>query len=212
MDSLRRFTPSASMVVAIVALIVALGGTSYAVSSLPRNSVGSKQFKKGAVNGRALAANAITSAKVKDSSLLAKDFKAGQLPAGPQGAQGPQGLQGPQGPAGPAGASATALWAVVNGTGAPIGTNVPIVRSSGVVGTTTTTHSFAGEYRVQFDRDVSSCAYIAAVGQVGNSGQGFGFATAQGTNIGGGSAAVFVQTFDETGAEVDRQFHLAVFC
>jgi hypothetical protein len=209
MGSLRRFTPSPSMIVASIALIVALGGTSYAVSSLPRNSVGSRQIKKGAVNGRAIARNAITSAKVKDSSLLAKDFKAGQLPAGPQGAQGPQ---GPQGAAGPAGASATALWAVVNGTGAPIGTNVPIVRSSGVVGTTTTTHNFAGEYRVQFTQDVSSCAYVATVGQVGNSGQGFGFATAQGTTFGGGPAAVFVQTFDETGAEVDRQFHLAVFC
>jgi hypothetical protein len=47
-----------------------------------------------------IATNAITSSKVKDHSLLAKDSKAGQLRAGargPQGAQGPQGLRGPTG-------------------------------------------------------------------------------------------------------------------
>jgi hypothetical protein len=38
---------------------------------------------------------------VRDSSLLAKDFKAGQLPAGPQGPQGETGATGLQGPAGP---------------------------------------------------------------------------------------------------------------
>ena len=55
---------------------------------------------------------AVTSSKVKDRSLLAKDFKAGQLPAGPrglpgaQGEQGVQGIQGNQGERGPAGPTA----------------------------------------------------------------------------------------------------------
>jgi hypothetical protein len=50
--------------------------------------------------------NAVTSLKVKDGSLLAAAFKAGQLPAGatgPQGAQGPKGDMGATGPAGIAG-------------------------------------------------------------------------------------------------------------
>jgi hypothetical protein len=81
-----------SHAVAYVALFVALGGTSYAAAKLPRNSV--------------------TSATVKNRSLLAKDFKRGQLPRGPigpqgpagvPGASGPQGVAGPQGPAGPQG-------------------------------------------------------------------------------------------------------------
>jgi hypothetical protein len=46
---LARFRPSPAMIVACVALIVALGGTSYAVSQLPANSVGSKQLKHHAV-------------------------------------------------------------------------------------------------------------------------------------------------------------------
>jgi hypothetical protein len=48
---------------------------------LPRNSVGSEQLQNGSV----------TAAKVKDRSLLARDFKQGQLPRGAQGPQGPEG-------------------------------------------------------------------------------------------------------------------------
>ena len=93
-----RLRPSPSMAVAFLALLVALGGTSYAVAQLPANSVGAKQLKK----------NAVTAAKVKDRSLLAQDFKSGQLPAGPRGASGPAGPAGPAGAPGargPAGAT-----------------------------------------------------------------------------------------------------------
>ena len=51
-----------------IAVFVALGGGAYAVS-VPRNSVGTTQLK----------ANAVTAAKVKNRSLLASDFKRGQL-------------------------------------------------------------------------------------------------------------------------------------
>lgn len=40
---------------------------------------------------------------MKDASLLAKDFKSGQLPAGPRGEQGPRGDSGATGATGPAG-------------------------------------------------------------------------------------------------------------
>jgi hypothetical protein len=52
---LARFRPSPAIVVACLALIVALGGTSYAVSQLPANSVGSKQLKDHAVTPRKVA-------------------------------------------------------------------------------------------------------------------------------------------------------------
>lgn len=92
--------PSPALIVACIALFVALSGTGYAVSKLPRNSVGSAQIKK----------NAVTSAKVKDRSLLAKDFKAGEIPAGAKGDTGAQGIKGEKGDRGPAssaGATAT---------------------------------------------------------------------------------------------------------
>jgi hypothetical protein len=84
-------------VIATIALFVALGGGAYAATQLPKNSVGAKQLRKGAVN----------SAKVKDASLMSKDFKAGQLPAGPtgaRGAEGPRGLEGARGATGQTGA------------------------------------------------------------------------------------------------------------
>ena len=101
----RRLSPAT--VIATIALVVALGGTTYAVTALPKNSVGNAQLKNGAVN----------SAKVKDKSLLASDFKPGQLakvfptvvgPAGPAGATGAQGAPGPAGPVGDTGAQGAA--------------------------------------------------------------------------------------------------------
>jgi hypothetical protein len=85
-----RRRPSPAMVVSLLALFVALGGTGYAALKLPANSVGAKQLKK----------NAVTGAKVKDFSLFTTDFAPGQLP---RGAQGAPGLAGPPGPPGPAG-------------------------------------------------------------------------------------------------------------
>jgi hypothetical protein len=49
MGSLRVGRPSPALIVAVVALIVALGGGAYAAISVPKNSVGTKQLKDGAV-------------------------------------------------------------------------------------------------------------------------------------------------------------------
>jgi hypothetical protein len=87
-------------VTATLALVVALGGTSYAATQLPANSVGAKQIKKEAVTGSKIAKNAVTSKQVKGESLQASDFAKGQLPAGPEGKQGPEGPEGKQGPQG----------------------------------------------------------------------------------------------------------------
>ena len=73
-----------SNVIASLALFIALGGVSYAAIKIPANSVGTKQLKKGAVTGT----------KVKKGSLLARNFKSGQLPRGPRGERGPAGPPG----------------------------------------------------------------------------------------------------------------------
>jgi hypothetical protein len=92
------------MIVACIALIVALGGTSVAaVSQLARNSVGPAQLQFGAVTNPKIRNNAINSAKVANRSLLRSDFRPGQLPAGPTGPQGPTGPPGPTGAPGPQG-------------------------------------------------------------------------------------------------------------
>jgi hypothetical protein len=88
-----RSSLSYANVMATVALFLALGGSAYAALQLPKGSVGTRQLKK----------NAVVSSKVKNGSLLKRDFKAGQLPRGPKGDQGPAGPRGEHGPAGPRG-------------------------------------------------------------------------------------------------------------
>jgi hypothetical protein len=65
------------MVVAVIALVLAMTGVGWAVS---RNSVGTKQIKKGAVTALKLHRNSVRSSTVRNYSLLAEDFKAGVLP------------------------------------------------------------------------------------------------------------------------------------
>jgi hypothetical protein len=91
--------PSPALVLACVALFVALGGTGYAALQLPKNSVGSKQIRKGAVKNSEIANNAVTGAKVRRGSLRASDFRASSLPRGPAGPAGPTGPAGPAGSA-----------------------------------------------------------------------------------------------------------------
>jgi hypothetical protein len=87
---IKRSLPSA-MILACIALLVALVGTSYAATQ----------------HGETQAS-------------ISKKHKVKRGPKGKRGAQGPKGATGPQGPAGPAGAagkSATTLWAVVESDG-----------------------------------------------------------------------------------------------
>ena len=112
MQGMRRKLSFAN-VTSMMALMVALGGTSYA-AGLAKNSVGSTQIKSKAVKNSDLGDNAVTSKKVKNGSLLAADFALGQLPAGakgdrgltgPAGAPGTPGTTGAPGPAGTVGAA-----------------------------------------------------------------------------------------------------------
>jgi hypothetical protein len=91
--------------VAYVALFAALGGTGYAASQLPNDSVGSKQIKRAAVAKSDVRANAIDSARVQNGTLMAQDFRSGQLPQGPAGAKGDTGAKGDKGEKGDTGAT-----------------------------------------------------------------------------------------------------------
>jgi hypothetical protein len=69
MGKFRPWRPSAGLVVSIIALIVALGGTSYAAFSLPKNTVGTKQLRTGAVTTKKIKNGAVTGSKIKLSTL-----------------------------------------------------------------------------------------------------------------------------------------------
>jgi hypothetical protein len=80
-------------VMSLIALFIALGGTGYAAVKIPRNAVGAPQIKTGGVG----------SSEVKNNSLRAGDFRASDLPAGPQGPAGAQGAKGDKGDKGDTG-------------------------------------------------------------------------------------------------------------
>jgi hypothetical protein len=163
--------------------------------------------------------SASTSAAVTERLITSKDIKNGTIQPvdlsaaakrgmrgsqGQQGAQGPQGLPGPpgaQGAPGAPGASATALWAVINGL------DGTLARGSGV---TTSGTIGVGEYVVDFNRNVSGCAYVASLGAVDTyGGQGYGGITVARRPL--DPNGVYIRTDDNNGTAF-RSFHLAVFC
>jgi hypothetical protein len=93
----RRFrAPTPAFVVSLVALFVALGGTTYAATSLPKSSVGTAQLKNGAV----------TKTKINKKTISA--LKGQRGPQGAPGATGAAGQPGPPGPKGDTGAPGAA--------------------------------------------------------------------------------------------------------
>lgn len=82
---MKRPRLSYANVMSSLALFVALGGTSYAITKLPENSVGSAQ--------------------VRDGSLRSRDLASDARVAGPRGPRGTEGPAGPAGAVGPAGAT-----------------------------------------------------------------------------------------------------------
>ena len=83
-------------VMATVAVFIALGGSSYAAIKITGRNV-----PDGTLTGKDLKNTSVKSADV--SGLTSRDFRAGQLPAGPQGPKGDAGAAGPAGPSGPQG-------------------------------------------------------------------------------------------------------------
>jgi hypothetical protein len=69
MSRFRPRRPSAALVVSTVALIAALGGTSYAAFSLPKNSVGTKQLRNNAVTTPKIKNGAVTASKINSAGL-----------------------------------------------------------------------------------------------------------------------------------------------
>jgi hypothetical protein len=200
---MRRFSrlPSPAMAVAFVALLAALSGTAVALPG--KNTVDSGDIKKGAVKAADIGSNAVRSKHVKDGSLLAKDFKAGQIPTGPQGPTGNTGPQGPQGPQG------------VQGQQGPAGT----ARAYGLINADATVNaqrSFkvgdimkfgTGTYCVHLDPsiDISTVSAVASIrlssGQIGVTPGGCSF---------GGASGIQINTYDATGGALDRAFTLLV--
>ena len=96
MKRLRSWRPTPSLVISVVALFVAMGGTGYAAIHLGKNTVGAAQIRTGAVG----------SPEVKNKSLKTVDLSTATVKslrgkAGPQGQPGANGTNGTNGAPGP---------------------------------------------------------------------------------------------------------------
>jgi hypothetical protein len=79
MSKYRVIRPSPALVISVLALIVALGGTSYAAFRLPAGSVHTKQLAAGAVSTAKIKNGAVTGSKVAKNSLTGANINVGTL-------------------------------------------------------------------------------------------------------------------------------------
>jgi hypothetical protein len=181
------------MLVALISLFVALGGTGYAATRLlPRNSVGEHQLRNSAVTGSKIRPRTI---QLSDIATSTRSSLRGQT--GPQGPQGPQGAAGPQGPPGP---GADIFHAAIDSGGGRVRGNA--IASTGGGGT--------GTYAIAFSRDVSACeatATLASVpgGSVVDPPPGRITVRPNGTRV-------EVHTYDVDGSVRDLPFNVIVAC
>ena len=203
MRGMRRFKPSPALVVASIALLVALGGTSWAAVTLAPRSVDNAALKTSAVNSRV-----IQNGQVKSSDLAPGVIRRG--PPGAPGADGAAGAAGQTGPSGPAGPGAK--WALISKDG------VILAQSGGI----TVAHPFAGAYYANFGsavtgktvqvtnayRDDDSSFRGAPLASICGAGTEGSTCVIAGTN---NTSTVFVGTETLAGANENHAFYIAVF-
>jgi hypothetical protein len=181
-------------VMATIAIFVALGGTSYAVTQLPRNSVGATQVRANAIGKSELRSSAVRSKEIRNRSVALRDISLSARTS----LRGQPGPVGPQGPPGPAAAT---LAAAVNSGGRH-------VRSAGLGPGNHDPGS--GLYEARASRDLTNCYAVASLSDVPG---GVTSAPEGGeivTSITGSS--VVVRTRNSNGAPQDLPFHLIVSC
>jgi len=203
---LKRHTPSPSMIVALVALFIALGGAAYAGVTLSNNSVRSNHIVNGQVKTADLASGAVTNAKLRNNAVNSAKVRNGSLETADLSAAAQTALKGAVGPAGPAGlaglagAPATALWAFVRSDGT-------LIRGKGTTASATTNVGFVN---VTFNQPVDNCIWLATTGLDSFALPPAGYATTDRNPA--QPNTVFIQTRDAAGASAARDVMLGVFC
>lgn len=175
-------------ITATLALFVALGGTSYAVAQLPRNSVGSAQIKQSAVGASELRRGSVASRALRNRSVALRDIAVGAR-AALKGAKGDPGFPG------------VAYRAVVNSGGGTVRGNAVAINHQGG----------SGRYSVAFDRDVSACVATATLTDAQN-GPALEMPPPGRITLGVDGARVLVRTFAADGSVQDLPFSVILAC
>jgi hypothetical protein len=172
-------------VMSTIAVFVALGGASYAVT-FPRNSVGPTQLQRDSVGRSEIRRAAVRSTEIRDRSMRLQDIALGARRA----------LKGQQGPPG-----VTFFQSVSSSGGGAVG-NANSIQNGGTFNTRL----------IGFGSSVANCVAVASLtsipgGPVPNP-PGNGHVTAEPTADG----RVLVETFDPDGNPAQYPFNVIVAC
>jgi hypothetical protein len=184
-----RNVASFANVTATIALFAAVGGTSYAAISLPRNSVGDPQLRS-----RSIGADELKTAAIGSRAIRNRRIQLGDLSSATRAA-----LSGQPGPPGPPGPTGIALRAAVSSSGGPIAGNA-----------TSSDAELPNKRLIGFSRSLAGCVPVATLarnagGPVVDPGPGRIVATLQGDNVA-------VETFTPDGSPAFLPFNLIVAC
>lgn len=151
--------------------------------------------------GGAIAAGQITSNQIKDKTITQRDIKSNTLKSRNIKNESVKGRDIRDGSL--TNQDVDVFYAVLTDEG------VVVRQSGGATGLRLPPGDGVGRYQVDFNVDVSTCAYVASVGSViqgtveGQAGVGL---------LAGTVDTVRVNTTDSAGAPTPRSFHLAVIC
>jgi hypothetical protein len=203
MERIKRARPSPAMVVALISLFVALSGVAWAANTVGSgdvidNSLLSQDLKNGAgARGVDVVDDSLTGADVDESTL-------GKVPTADK-------LDGIDSTG-----FVRNLWAVA-GFGTPtLGnpTGFQLFRGHGATGAE---RLGSGVFSVSFNRDITSCGYVAAAGDIADGTAPPQFAAVQQRDATSNPNDVVVRTFTSgsttpSDPALEDGFHLAVFC
>lgn len=201
--NLKSLRPNVGTMIAILALVLALGGSAVAAKRYLITTT--KQISPKALQE-------IATAAAEQATAGAPGAPGIPGPQGPKGDAGPKGDTGERGPAGPPGPPGESIgsgageigWVVVDGTGTPVrasGPNIAAGRQAGIPN---------GSYEVTFPSNITECAYQATVAEATSGVPTPGYVTVG--RLPSSSVTVVVQTASTDGVLSDRGFHLTVLC
>lgn len=188
-----------AVAVGAVVIVAIAGGVTYAVADIGGGGVINACYKS--QNGQLRLVDPATDHCLPSETAISWGQTGTQGPAGPTGPQGAKGDKGDPGQ------PATELWAVINSDGT-------VARQSGAV---TAASAFGyGQYLVTFNRDVHQCDFQATMGTSLNATDVWATVPPGWVTVSYGGVfdpgGVIAETYATSGANLPRDFHLAVFC